>query len=251
MIVASLHRQPVPLDSVEHRRLTLAVPSSDRSVAAKLNSIFVGTNEFPDACRTFPLVFIHAGKDEAGQDEFAPIAILGLAAEENLYLVGNEWRATYDPMVLRCYPFGIARIATDRYTVCVDMAWSGAQADGTGQRIFTDEGEPTEFTKNVQGQLEHFEVDIERTRRGLRKIAALGVMREMRFDGTLPNGEVVAIDGFFTIDEPKVRALADEVVLDLHRDGLLATIHAHWFSLGHLPRLLQWHAEKVGAPSVA
>lgn len=247
MIVTNLHHQPVPLDVVKHRQLALAVPSRDGNIAGKLNSIFVAANEFPDACRTFPLVFIPAGTGEDGKMEFAPIAVLGLAPEENLFVTNGDWRADYDPMVLRCYPFGIARIEADRYAVCVDMAWGGVRPDGDGERLFNDDGTPTEFTKNIQAQLERFEVDVERTRRGLRKIADLDLMREMRFDGTMPNGESVAINGFYAIDEEKTHALPEDVAMELHRDGLFAVIYAHWFSLGHMSRLLKLRADATSS----
>lgn len=245
MIVAQLHKQPVALDRDTHRRLALAVPWSDWSIAAGLNSVFLAISEFQDACHDFPILFIRTGEGEPV--DYAPIAVMGLAPQENLFVDGSRWRSRYDPVVLRCYPFGIARVDGDRYAVCIDAGWAGLRPDGDGERLFNDAGEPTEFTQGIQRQLEGFEADIERTRRAGHRLAELGLLREMRFDGTLGDGSKVAVDGFFAVDEAKVRELPDAAVLELHRDGLLALIHAHWFSLGHMRRLLEWRQQRLAA----
>ena len=135
--------------------------------------------------------------------------------------------------------------------MCIDAAWTGVRPDGDGERLFTDAGEPTAFTAGIQQQLEQFEADVERTRRALKVLAGHDLLREMRFDGTLPGGQKVAVDGFYAIDETKVRELPDEAVLALHRDGLFPLIHAHWFSLGHMRRLLQWRADRLAGTAAA
>ncbi len=245
MIVAQLHKRPVALDRDTHRRLALAVPWSDWSIADGLNSVFLAIGEFQDACHDFPILFIRTGDAEPA--DYAPIAVMGLAPQENLFVDGGSWRSRYDPVVLRCYPFGIARLDGDRYAVCIDAGWDGLRPEGDGERLFDDAGEPTAFTQGIQRQLEAFEVDIERTRRAGHRLAELGLLREMRFDGTLGDGSKVGVDGFFAVDEAKVRDLPDDAVLALHREGLMALIHAHWFSLGHMRRLLEWRQQRLAA----
>lgn len=246
MIIPHLHKKPAPIDQVTHRNTALAIPWSDWSIAAGLNSLFIGAGEFGDACRDFAIVFVEAGKDDKGTTEYAPIVVLGMAAGENLYLDGTRWRATYEPVLLRTYPFCIARVDAERYAVCIDSEWAGVDASDAKQRIFDDDGKPTEFMTGVQKMLETFEGDVARTRQATRRLAELELMRPMRFDATLPDGEKLVVDGFYTIDEAKVVALQDAAVLDLHRTGLIALVHAHWFSLGHMRRLLDWRVERKG-----
>lgn len=247
MIIPNFHRRPVPLDREQHRHTTLAVPWSDWSIAAGMNSVFVAIGEMPQACHDFPIVFIPAGEGPEGRKEFAPVAVMGLTAGENLFVEGKAWRGRYDPMLLRCYPFAVARVDADRYAVCLDADWPGVQAGGQGERLFDEAGEPTEFTKSIRKTLEQFEGDVERTRQAMARLTELDLLRDMRFDGSLPDGKTINVDGFLAIDEAKVRALPDDKVLQLHREGLLQMIHAHWFSLSHLRRLLDWHARRIGA----
>ena len=250
MINQNLHRQPVALDVAQHRQLKLQLPVSDWTVAKDLNAIFVAAAEFGDICREFPIVFVKAGKEADGTDAIAPIAVLGLTQNENLYVSGERWRAQYLPVILRLYPFCIARIDEQRFAICVDMAYKGAGAEG-GQPLFTDDGQSGELLKSMKDQLEVLEGEIQRTRMVGKRLLELDVLREMRFDATLPDGRQHTVDGFLTVDDAKMTALPDDVVGELHRTGVLGLVHLHWVSLGNMRRLVDWHVERAAAAPAA
>jgi hypothetical protein len=215
LINANLHRQPIPLDSTQHRQLRLRVPVTTWSLANRLNAIFVAAAEFAEVCREFPIVFVRAGKEPDGRDAIAPIAVFGLVQNENLFVAGDRWRALYMPAMLRAYPFCIAQLDDSRLAVCVDMAHAGLN-EREGQSLFDAEGQPAELLKTMTGHLEKMEADIHRTRVVGRRLLELELLREMRFDATLP-------------------------------DGVLGLIHLHWVSLGNMRRLVDWHVERSAA----
>jgi hypothetical protein len=246
LINQTLHRNPVPLDSVQHRQLRLKLPVSDWSVAGRLNSIFVATAEFTDVCREFPIVFVRAGKDGAGKEQVAPIAVLGLQQEQNLYLAGTQWRAAYVPAVLRSYPFCVGRINPERFAVCVDMSWPGV-GEGEGQALFEGDGKPAPLLQEMQKHFERLEAEIQRTRLACTRLLELDLLHDMRFDATLPDGHKHSVDGFLTVDAAKAQALPDNVVGELHRNGILGLIQLHWVSLGNTRRLVDWHVERTAA----
>jgi SapC len=250
LINQNLHRQPVGLDSAQHRNLKLRVPVTDWSIAKDLNALFVAAAEFGDVCREFPIVFVRAGKEPDGSDAIAPIAVLGLTQNQNLYVSGERWRAQYIPALLRLYPFCIARIDEQRFAICVDMAFSGVnQADGAV--LFTDKGEPAELLTQMRPQLETLEAEIERTRQVGRRLNELGLLDEMRFDVTLPDGRQHSVDGFLTINDKRATDLPDNVVAELHRSGMLGLMHLHWVSMGNMRRLVDWHVERGAASAPA
>lgn len=250
MITQALHRQPIALDSVRHRRLTVPVPIDDWSIADKLNALFVAAAEFADASRDFPVVFVRAGKDDDGQEQIAPIAVFGLTREQNLYVDDGRWRARYMPVVLRTYPFCIARVDASQYAVCVDLA-AADESGAAGAPVFDAEGRPTDVLKVVQPQLEALEADVQRTRLVGRRLLELDLLRDMRFDVTLPDGSTHSVDGFLTVDDQKMTALPDATVGELHRTGILGLVHLHWASLGNMRRLVEWHAERLAAAQPA
>lgn len=249
MINENLHKKVVALDRVKHRDLKLDLGARDLGTVSGLNAFFVATTEFADACKEFPVVWVAAGKDDAGKPQVAPIAVFGLQAGQNLCVDENGWRVRYVPAVLRLYPFGLARVGPTEMVVCFDEAWQGFGSQG--QALFDGQGEPTEFTRNVQKQLENFEVEVERTRQVGAVLMEKGLLRDMRFDATLPDGKKLTVDGFLTVDEEKLNKLGDADLLTFSRNGLLGLIHAHQISLTNMTRLVEWHAQRQAAAPAA
>jgi SapC len=246
MINQNLHRQPVALDSAQHRNLKLRLPITDWSLAKDLNAIFVAAAEFGDVCREFPIVFVKAGQEPDGSEAIAPIAVFGLKQNENLYVSGERWRAQYMPAVLRAYPFCIARIDDQRFAICVDTAFAGTSVLD-GQPLFTEDGQQAPLMKEMTKHLEALETEIQRTRLVGKRLLELDLLREMRFDATLPDGRQHTVDGFLTVDDKKVTELPDNIVAELHRSGILGLVHLHWVSLGNMRRLVDWHVERSAA----
>ncbi|MDT7836156.1 SapC family protein [Aquabacterium sp. OR-4] len=251
MINENLHKKPVALDRVKHKDLKLDLQHRDLGTVGKLNAFFVAGTEFGDACREYPVVWVHAGNDEAGKQLVAPIAVFGLKAEQNLCIDNDKWRVRYVPAALRLYPFGLARVAPDQMVVCFDETWGGFGT--SGETLFNADGGPTEFVANVQKQLENFEVEVERTRAVGNLLVEKGLLRDMRFDATLPDGSKLAVDGFLTVDADKLAALSDADLLAMNKNGVMGLIHAHQISLGNMTRLVEWYVERFGtaAPATA
>lgn len=248
MINPALHKSPTVLDRDQHRQWRVRRDHIDASHVAGLNSMFVTAVEFSDVCKEYPLVFVRAGTDpQSGQADIAPVAVFGLAQGENLFVENGRWRADYVPAVLRAYPFAMAQVNEQNYAVCIEPSWAGfSQTEGTP--LFDEAGAPTEYLKEMQQFLEKLEIEVQRTRLAGRKLAELDLLREMRFDATLPDGNKLTVDGFLAVDEAKFAALPDDKVLELHRSGLLGLIHAHQVSLGNMTRLLN---RRVGRTATA
>lgn len=251
MIVNDLHRQPLAIDREQHRRTVLRLPVQDWGFTSGMNALFVTAAEMSNAARDYPVVWVRAGQGADGRPEFAPVAVFGLAQGENLYLQGTAWRPAHMPALMATYPFCIARLDAERYAVCVDAASTALAEDGDGERLIGDDGEPTEFMRRTQADLEQLEAMIEQTRAASRRLHELDLLVDRRFDASLPDGRTIGVDGFMTVDEDKVKALPDASVLELHRSGLLGMIHAHWVSLGHMSRLVSWRLEREARAAAA
>ncbi|MEK8025371.1 MAG: hypothetical protein RLY78_642 [Pseudomonadota bacterium] len=240
MLNEQLHRQPVALDRIQHRTLKLDAAQRDLTPMRGLNAFFVASTEFADACRDYPVVWVKAGTGDDGVPQIAPIAVLGLKAGQNLCLDGDVWRTRYVPAALRLYPFALARVSPEQVVVVIEPDYPGFNAQ-IGEALFDEQGEPSAFTRDIQQQLELFEQEVERTRLVGRLLLDKGLLRDMRFDATLPGGEQLSVDGFLTIDADKLRALPEADVMLLHRNGVLGLIHAHQVSLGNMTKLAEWH----------
>lgn len=252
MINENLHKKPAALDRQKHRNLKLDRNARDMTRSKAMNAFFIAAGEFAEACKDYPIVWVPAGQDAKGKPQVAPIAVFGLQQGQNLCIdAADRWRVRYVPAMLRTYPFAMARTSETEMMLCVDEDWIGL-SETAGDPLFKDDGAPTELTMAVQQQLEQLEIDIERTRRYGEKLVELGLLRDMQFEATLPNGHKVQVNGFLTIDGDKVNALSDAQMLDLARTGLLGLIHAHQISLSNMTRLAEWQAERdAGQPTAA
>lgn len=252
MINENLHKKPAALDRQKHRNLKLDRSARDMTRSKQLNAFFVSAGEFAEACKDYPIVWVPAGKDAQGKQQVAPIAVFGLQQGQNLCIdAADRWRVRYVPAMLRTYPFAMARTSDTEMMLCVDEDWIGL-SEKTGEPLFKPDGAPSELTLGVQKQLEQLEIDIERTRRYGEMLVELGLLRDMQFEATLPDGRKMQVNGFLTIDLEKVNNLSDAQLVDLARTGLFGLIHAHQISLSNMTRLAEWQAERdAGLPTAA
>jgi hypothetical protein len=248
MINPALHRDPVALDRNRHRALRLTLPVDLVSAAAKLNACFLHGAEFAQACVEYPIVFVRAGTDEAGQAQIAPMAVLGLTRDENLYLQADGgWAAQYLPAQLRVYPFALAQVDEQQAALCIDRAYAGL-SETQGELLFEADGTPSALVQRMQQQLPELEAEAQRTRRGCERLMALGLLQEMRLDISQgEGGPALRVDGFMAVAEDKLLKLDDATLAELVRSGLMRLIHAHQLSMVHLRRLAERRAMRAAA----
>lgn len=250
MINPALFVKAAAIDTQAHRELRILPNSTDWSVALNLNSMFVASVEFGDVCCEYPIVFVQAGTSPQGKVQVAPIAVFGLRDRENLYAEAGQWRAAYVPALLRAYPFGIARLDETRVAVVIDEAWVGWSRT-EGEPLFETEGKPGKHLAAMRDHLEKLEAEIQRTRVFGEMLMDAGLLGAMRFDATLPDGRSLSVDGFLALDEKAFAALPDEKLLQLHKSGALALIHAHQISMRHMRRLVEWRQQREVAAQPA
>lgn len=245
-----LYGNLTPLDRVAHKnlRLNTELPTLDR--VKGMNSLFLAVVEFAEACKEFPIVFVRVGDQpaEGAKPVVAPLAVLGLKPASNLFIKDGKWTGTYVPAYMRRYPFAMARIEQDSDTiaVCFDSEWPGF-SETEGSSLFAADGQPTEFLLNAKTFLENFEQESERTRAFCQQLVELDLLRDMRFEATLSNGEKIDVEGFLAVDEQKLAELSDEQVVQMHRSGLLSLLEMHRVSMGNMNRLAVREGEAAAA----
>ena len=237
MIINNLHKQPTALDTVVHRNLLLDNQASIASLLASFTSFSVTVSEFAEAGREFPILFVRSAP-EGERETVAPVAVFGLKAGENLFLKDDRWLAGYMPAIMRAYPFTMARIeGADRWALVFDQSWSGIGREH-GKPLFNEKGEATELLTQVHTFVQEIEADVERTRQACALLLEHKLLKGMRFDATLANGETISVDGFMTVDEDAIAKLTDAQIVTFYRNGLLNLLHTHQLSLGNMRRLL-------------
>lgn len=251
MINSALYRDPQMLDSKLHRHKRLKGPG-DFGVTKNMHAVFLTAAEFPHAGVEYPIIFVNTGEKLAdGRPMVSPVALLGLVANENLRLVDGRWNARYMPAFIRRFPFLTARVeGSDSPGIFIDTAWEGFN-DTEGDRLFDDEGNPSDTLKRVVDYLQNFDHEQARTRMFCERLVQLDVLKEMTADATMPDGQSVKVEGFLSVDEDKLHDLPDATVLELHRNGMLMLLHAHLVSMANIRQLVELKADRLVAEAKA
>jgi hypothetical protein len=252
MIVTNLHKEPVALDTVLHRDMRLKNELNAIPRLAPFTSFVISVSEFADAALSFPILFVRAAQDALGRDTVTPVAVFGMKPGENLFVTPDgKWDAPYVPAMLRAYPFTMARIeGSDRWAMVFDNTWEGMSRT-EGLPLFNEKGEASELLNGVHKFVQDLENDLERTRQACAALLELKLLKPMRFDATLANGEQLSVDGFMTADEEAIGKLSDAQIAQMYRNGLLGLIQMHIASLNNMRRLLDRRIQQQEAAAAA
>lgn len=237
-----LYKQVKPLNREEHKGFRLK-PSNTCEFAAEAHLVPMAGQEFYQAARHYPIVFIGEG------DNIAPIAMLGLKEGHNAFVDQGQWATNYYvPAFVRRYPFVLSQGSNQDFTVCIDDEFEGWGKD-EGQALFDEAGANTPYLEEMIRFLQSFTSEMERTRSFVAKLRELELLDKRSFKLTHVSGENFVLSDFMAIDEEKFTKLSDEQVLALHKDGFLGWIYAHLMSLGNVNQLFERHlaARKASA----
>lgn len=233
----------VLIDRNLHQGLRMRRPT-DRRFAARLNAVYCAAAEFAEACKHFPLVFVPGAETDAqGVPLLTPVCLTGLAPDENLFVdADGTWTGGYEPAFLRRHPYAMVQVRGPSGEMtgaaAFDRTFDGLGEGGEGQALF--EGtEPTPYLQGVMKFLNDFDAAVELTQPIGRELLSLGLLKDMRAEGALTNGDHFSVDGFLVVDEDKLRALPDATVVKMVRSGLMAVVYAHLVSLSNLSRLVE------------
>lgn len=227
------YTKPTVLSSIDHKELKIAKVDS-YSFAKELNSSVLVGQEFMEAAKTYPVVFV-----EQSADTVMPVAIMGL--NSNLFVDDKDtWQeGAYIPAFVRRYPFIVAEGLGEEgsLTVCIDAAFSGYDAKD-GERLFDDDGKQTPFMEQAMKFIEEYQQQYELTKVFVKFIQDNDLLKSVDANVTMADGKKFNMPRLQIIDEEKLKNLKDEDLLMLTRKGFLAWVYAHLFSISNFTKVV-------------
>ena len=232
------YKNVIPLQKNE--KVRLLKPGEVPPFARDLNAIPISYTEFGIAGHDYPIVFTSGDKAAT----FAPVAVLGMSAGENLFVTREAWAAqVYVPAYVRRFPFCMARVTHDTVEqnnrlICIEKEYSSAE----GEAMFDDQGEPLAKWKEIEKLLSEYEVDLERSREMCALLADYRLFEPFTMQATPTQGAPLQLDGMYRVDEKRIEHLNSSQIKNLARKGMLGRIYAHLLSLENFRRLLDRRA---------
>lgn len=239
----AIYQKVTALNKALHRQHKVE-PLTTFHFAADMQTIPVVANEFGEAAKEAPIVFVPT---TPGSQELAPMLLLGLKNAENLYVADDgAWKGRYVPAFLRRYPFIFAQTGADQLTLCVDEDYAGFNTE-QGARLF-DAEEETDYLKGVLQLVTAYHRDSQLTAQFAAKLQQLGLLEEKSLKAELKDGREFVVQGFSVVNEAQFSKLEASQVHALFTSGELGLIFAHLISLSNLARLIDLATER-GQPT--
>jgi len=228
-----------------NQKVRLLRPGETPEFARKLNSIPISYTEFALVARDYPIVFTAL----AGTQQYSPVAVLGMVADENLFNQGGAWAGgIYVPAYVRRYPFCMAKVTLDKVEqknrlICVEKSYLDEKA---GEAMFDAKGQATEKWKEIERLLSEYEVDLERSREMCGILADYGLLEPFTMQAKFKSGaDPLAMTGMFRVAEAKIEHLNASQLKNLVKKGILSRVYAHLLSMDNFARLLDRKAAKA------
>lgn len=232
------YERPVPLNREDHKDLRLkALPSIH--FAAKAHSVPLTGAEFGMAARDLLILFAGTSPADCG-----PMALLGLRENENLFVdADGRWVPNaYVPAFVRRYPFVLAEKPEgkdgDDFTVFLDEGFEGFNKV-EGERLFKEDGTDSELLTNAVNFLGEFQQNVARTKKFMGYLVKHDLLepRNVQLQQPGEGGKSINLNGFFVVNEDKLRALDAATTHELLQEGVLGWAYAHLLSMLNIDRL--------------
>jgi hypothetical protein len=222
----------VPLDFAQHRLLRLSARHG-AGLGDGLGMVGVVPTEIPALVSNYPLFF---RQNADGAYELG--AMLGFAAEENLFLADGGWDANYVPLTLRREPFAVQPSATasDRNTLMIDLA--SPRLGTEGDVLFFADGRPSERLQAILDALEALVKGAQTGQAYAAALDALGLIEPVSVQVDLGQGASQTLTGLFSIAQERLAALPAPALLDLHQQGFLPWVYQQAASVGQVSNLI-------------
>lgn len=222
--------------SVERHKDWSVAQGKSYGFAAGANAVPMMCAEFQSVATDFPIVF---GKTENG---FAPVVVLGLEQGKSLFVDGKgKWTGDYIPAFVRRYPFVFAQSDDAKtFTLCLDEAYGGCDAKGKkGERLFGEDGKPTEFVNKALEFSKSFETEQRKTSDFTSLLDANGLLEPMQAAIVMPDGAKRALTGFHVVSREKLKALDPKIVSEFFNRDVFELVYYHLLSLRNMEKLRQ------------
>jgi hypothetical protein len=224
-----LYERAVPITKTRHAQHSVKT-SLDFGFARHVNSLPLLAWEFSFAAPEYPIVFASAG------ELVTPIVLLGLADEQNIFVdAEGNWQSRYIPAFARRYPYVFSSVNQgEKLILCIDEEYQGLNTTDDGERLFTDDGELTNYLNKVVEFQKTFQIAHDLTRLFCKRIMELELLEPMQAQLKHRNGEQKSVGGFMAVSRDKLKTLDDDTLLELNRGGGLELIYLHLQSMQNI-----------------
>ena len=221
------------LNNVDHHDLRV-ITRHGAEFGEGVNQVLVFPTEFEAVQREYPIVF-----RRDGEGALRPVALLGLARDENLFLdTEGEWQARYVPALFQRGPFSIVAPESPEGEPMIRVDLDHPRVSRSeGLPVFLPHGGNSPYLDHVSGILRAIYLGHHLIEPMVAAFETAGLLRAVNLEARVGETEVHAVPGVFTIDRERLAALSAGELAELHAGGFLQAAFFMAASLGNMQRL--------------
>jgi hypothetical protein len=220
------------LNSEAHRNLRL-LPRAGTA----LHSVPIVLSELSSAAACCPVML--AKNPEDGR--FYMAALFGFEPGENLVNTDPGAARTFRPLDLERQGF-----FTSGENIAVDLNHPQI-SEKEGERLFGDDGEPTDTMRRIQRALGLLASGNEETERFIETLVDLRLVEPIDISLRFDDGKKIRLDGLYTVSLDSIAELGDSDALTLFRKGYLLLAYTIAGSLKQISVLANRRNERLAA----
>ena len=227
-----LYGKPELLAKEIHGDLGLSAIDGPFNFAKEATAIPLTLPEIASAQKNYPVVF-------SGLENPLPLAIVGIVEPVNLFVDGGgQWdEASYVPAYLRRYPFAVASGQEDQLAIVIDR--SAPSVSDKPEHPFFEGAKLADHYQSIVDFCGQYEAERIRTESFCNKLKELDLLAVQEAQHKPPGGdEEQTLAKYVSVDSGRLNELDDGTVHDLFKNGFLAAVFAHLFSLENWHRLV-------------
>lgn len=196
--------------------------------------------EFRSVQGHYPIFF----RKDPDTGRFLSMALFGFKSNENLFLNGNTWDASYVPVSIQRQPFMISTktvndggVEKEERMLTVDLEHPRVSKE-KGEPLFLELGGNTPYLERMAGMMESIHHGMTDSANFTAFLAEHDLLEPFTLDIQLNDGSKHQMIGFYAINEDKLNALPDETIVKLQKSGYLQAIYMAIASQSNIPALI-------------
>ena len=227
-----MYKKLEALNKIEHKNKGVT-EVTDFLYSKELMNAPIALSEFFEACKNYPILFAK-DKDEKW---FATI-LLGYKQGENLFVdEKGVWKELhYIPAFIRSYPFVLVNQENKKEMVFA-VEGDYLNEKESSKKLFDKDGENSEFLNGVITFLNQFYADSLATADFIKQLDDWELLEEKIVNITNKKEEKFSFNGFFIINEEKLKHLSKKKKDDICEKNAYSLITAHLISLSNIQKL--------------
>lgn len=227
-----IYERAVSLSTQAHKNFSIDM-SGGYSFSKHVNSVPILAEEFMAASTDCVVVFSGSAGD------VFPAVLLSAESNQNKFVdESGAWTGLYVPAFLRRYPFVFTQgPEAEQLTLCIDEEFEGANSEGLGERLFSENGTRTQYLESklqfaVQYQNQHSQ-----TKEFCMRLIELDLLEPAVANFNGDASQPRSLSGFFRINREKLKAIPPQVLNTMFEKDELELCYIHLQSFRNLHKL--------------